>query len=870
MKKTTNQESVGLKTKGMTKKQKWISGLVIALFSVAAILCGVLMNRVSVNYSISDYLDDSTDTKIALQLIEDEFGMTTDMKVMVKDIDADTAKTVSEKLKDVDNVLTVTFDADDEKYYKDNAALFSLVLDGDDYSEETSDIVNNVKAVLAEMLDNEIVYGGTSVEKQSMRENITGEMVWILAIAVVLIVAILLLASSSWLEPLALLIAAAVAIVINLGTNVIFGEISYITNSVAAILQLALSIDYSIILLNEYRKNRETISDAACAMKQSVKSVLKPVSASAMTTLAGLMALLFMSFKIGFDIGIVLMKGIVISAIVSMTFFPLLVLCMERPMNKTAKRPVHVKGNTFCRVAERGGKVAVLPIFLALVITCGVLANSFTSYTFAAPSNAGAEIVNTFGKSNTVVLVYENGKDNLAAEQEFIEKVSQMKKSDGTPVLTSHTAYSNTVKELYDVDKVVKQLDVSRTDATYLLTMYHLYENPDDVKIGTEDFIKYADYLLENDSDAAEFADGESDSLKKLLASYAVMNTQNTATEFHTRLTTGAFDGTELSLFSVKQMYGLYFYDEIEQKAVDFKTMLDYMIAVTGEDGDLKGTIDAETRGQLETLSTGIKRFNAQMEQPLTKTEFQGFMYKNYGVSIDDTTAAQLYAGYYASNGQAVQDTIPFLQLMKFLVSQKQITEPDAVATINGYDTLYTSIHAPYEYAQFMPALSQIAQALSGSAPTVNTSAEEIQQIYISYFVQTNAVPDKAILGRTFVEFIADEVKKGGVIADQLGLENAKQLADLQRVDSFMSDSASYSYSEMADKLNALQTSLETTSSMAMSADIISGVYIKYATANDCADLSAIAADNLVRFVSDNADSNELLNKKLTDENVGV
>lgn len=860
------QTAEGNNTEPMTKKQKITSGIVMSLFLIVAVLCSVLMNEVSVNYSISDYLDDSTDTKIALQIIEDEFGMTTDMKVMVKDVDVDTANAISAKLEDVDKVLSVTFDAESEKYYKDDSALFLLVLDGDDYSEETSETVNNVKALIAETSDKEAVYGGTSVLKQSMRENITEEMVWILAIAVVLIVVILLLMSASWLEPLTLLIAAAVAIVINLGTNVIFGEISYITNSVAAILQLALSIDYSIILLNEYRKNREEIKDAASAMKRSVISVIKPVSASAMTTLAGLMALLFMSFKIGFDIGIVLMKGILISAVVSMTFFPLLVLLMEKPMEKTAKRPLRIKGQKFCSVARKAGK-AVLPVFLAVVIVCGVLSNCVTSYIFSEPGTAGAEITDTFGKNNTMVLVYKNGEDNIASESEFIEKVSEMKKYDGTSILTTHTAYSNTVKELYGVDKIVKRLNVSTADATYLLTMYHLYEAPDSVKMAAKPFAEYAEYLIENDADAAGFADGETDSLKKLLSSYEVMNTENTASEFYTRLTNGLSDGTNLSLFSVKQIYGLYFYDEISQKAVDFQTMLDHTIDVTDTGAEFDGAISGSTHLQLKALSKGINQFNIKMEQPLTKAEFQGFMYQNYGVTVDDVTAGQIYGGYYALNGQPEQETIPFLPLMKFLVSQNQITEPTAVATVNGYDALYTAIHSPYEYTQFLPALSYIAESLSGITPTVNASAEEIQQIYVSYFIKTNTLPDKALSGRTLVRFISDEIKKGGVIASRLDSENEKQLADLQRVDAFMSDFTEYSYQDITAKLNLLQTSLETTNSEVMTADKVSGVYIKYAAAKGVGDLSEVAADELVRFVSDNADCNELLAKKLTDEN---
>lgn len=851
----------------MNKSQKIKSSIILCLFLAAAILCGVLMNNVSINYSISDYLDESTDTKIALQLIEDEFGLTTDIKVMVRDIDKDTAEDVADMLSEVDKVLSVNFDSSDTSYYKDNTALFVVMLDGDDYSSETGRIVDNIKAVLSEQLDEEIVYGGTSVEKRSMRENIASEMAWILAIAVVLVVAILLLMSASWLEPIVLLLATGVAILFNLGTNLIFGEISYITNSVAAILQLALSIDYSIVLLHTYRAKKATVTDSAVAMKQALKEVLSPVSASALTTIAGLVALLFMSFKIGFDIGIVLMKGIIISLVCSLTLFPLLILWMEKPMNKTKKKALSIKGRSFCRLAERAGKV-IFPIFLVLVIVCGVFSNAFTSYIFAEPSDEGKDIEDIFGVNNTVILVYKNGEDNLASEKEFYDRVALLEKSDGSPMLIDFTSYSNTVKELYDVDKIVKKLNISEADATYLLTMYHLYLAPDSVKINTEAFIEYADELIQNDADASDFADGETnDTLKKMLHVSNVMNAESDAEGFHTLMTTGALSGTELSLFSVKQMYGLYFYDEITDKTVDFETMLDHMIAVTGEGGELTGTIDADTLTQLGTLSAGIKQFNTQMEQPLTKAEFQGFMYQTYGVQIDDTTATQLYQGYYLTKGETPQDTIPFLPLMTFLVSQNQITDATAIDTISGYNALYSTINASYGYEQFLPALTQIATGLSGTAPTITATNDEIQQIYISYFNKIGSVPNKTILGRTFVEFVSQQASEKAIIAEQLGDENAKQLFDMQKVDSFMSDSEKYSYIDMADKLNALQSSLEGITSEAMSSDKVSGVYIKYATSSDIADISAVSADALVNFVSDNKDTNELLSVKLSDEN---
>ena len=138
---------------------------------------------------------------------------------------------------------------------------------------------------------------------------------------------------------------------LNMGSNAIFGEISYITNAIASILQLALSIDYSIVLLHAYRHHKENAESRESAMVMAIKEVVRPVSASALTTVAGLLALLFMSFTIGFDIGSVLMKSIVISAVTSLTLLPALLLIFDGAMEKTAKKPLIIRGEKLTNIS---------------------------------------------------------------------------------------------------------------------------------------------------------------------------------------------------------------------------------------------------------------------------------------------------------------------------------------------------------------------------------------------------------------------------------------------------------------------------------------------------------------------------------------
>lgn len=848
-----------------TNSAAWKKWVVIALFAAAAILSIIFMGKVAINYNLADYLGKDTQTKIALDIVDNEFGMTGNIQVMATNVTPETADEICDKIKDIDNVLNVNFDKYDQAYYKDNNALYVVIVDGDDYSDNAKQVYADIQQALADY--DGMQYGGTTVEKQHLQEAITNEMVYILAISLCLVVAILLITSESWLEPLVLLAASGVAVLINRGTNVFFGEISYITNSISAILQLALSVDYSIVLLHAYRTQKETTDDKYAAMSAAIRSVVKPVSASALTTIAGLLALLFMSFRIGFDIGIVLMKGIVISAITSLTLLPAFVLLLDKPMKRTRKKAFAPKGKAFCNTAYKASKV-IVPIALVVVIVCGVLQTGNT-FIFSDTDGGNEKIAETFGSNNTIIVVYKNTADNNANEQRIAKAVAAYKTADGKTVLNDYTAYTNTVLEAYDVQKAVRKLEITQSDAEMLFTMYNLYDNPTTVTMTFEQFVAFADNLIDTDDDAKEFADsGTTDTIKTLQTIREILQSDLTAEQLHTKLTTGVMSGTDIELFAVNQLYGLYFYDSIADKTVDFATMLDYFVAVSGKD-EVKDMFDQTTVSQLSALSAGVAQFEGQMETPLTQAEFKGLMYQNYGVLLDDQQVAQIYAAYFATNqGEPASETIQFLPLMKFLVQSGQLTDETAVATIGGYDQLYNAINAKYGYDQFLPALSQIATGLTGTAPQISATDQAAQQVYIMYFYQSDMLPNGKINGKTFAEYALATDKTNDVVHEQLSDDNRHKLADMLTADKYLAQKTKLTYTAMHQTLSTFKGELQSDISATLpDADKISGVFIKYAIADDNALVAPVTACNLVDFVTDNMDTNSLLKQKLTADN---
>ena len=840
---------------------------ILLAFAIGIFYVTPKATKVNINYNISDYLNENSETKITLNILENEFGTTSDVQIMATSVTVEQALQMQNLLAEIPNVLTVNFDEHDENYFQNNNALLLLVVDGDEYSTIANQVVSDAKSVLKkEFPTQEITFGGIVVEKDSLRSSIENEIVWIFAIAIVLVTLIMLLSARSWLEPFVLLLASGVAILLNMGTNVYLGEISYITNAVAAILQLALSVDYSIVLMHHYVNLKETEEiDSGTAMLRSVFAVVKPVSASSLTTIAGLLALLFMSFRIGVDIGIVLIKGIVISAITSLTLLPALLILFEGLLDRTEKPALIPTGKGLCSFA-RVACFLIVPIIVLAIPYFGYIQKQNT-YTFTDGSNGSQPIKDIFGNNSTIVVVYPNSANNHENENTLADKLNAYKTADGKLVLKNYTAYSNTVRELYDVELTARKLDIPESDVKMLLSMYHLYGDSSLVKLKPLDFVKYADELIREDADTQEFTDEEmTKTIRTMLVIDTIMNGEHTADEFHTLATTDVMEGTDLDLFSVKQMYGSYFYDEITDKTVDFETMLDYMIAASEKD-ETADMFDEQTVTDLTALSQGIKQFNAQMEMPMTKAQFQGYMYQNYGATIDDTTAAQIWAGYYYTLAQAEQETIPFLNLMSFLVAQNQITEPTAVATINAYNTLYVTVNASYPYEQFLPVLTQVATGLSGTAPTIATTALAVQQVYIMYFYEQNTIPTTALLGKTFVDFVNQTLATNAVVNAQLSADGKAKLTDICVADEFLSDTTSYDFKKMAEKLTELQDDIQSmTTATALGSDKVSGIYIKYAIGNELDLAKAVEAKELLNFVTANMDTHELLKKKMTDD----
>lgn len=834
--------------------------ITIVLFLIATILSIIFMNKVSINYNLSDYLSNDTETKTAINIIEDEFGMTGNIQVMIKNISKEDASKTVEKLENIEHVININFDKNDTTYYKNNTALLIVIVDGDDYSSNASKVITDIKKELETL---EVEYGGTAIEKQSLKEAITSEMIYILAISICLVIAILLITSQSWIEPFLLLLTSFVAILINRGTNIFFKEISYITSSISAILQLALSIDYSIVLLHAYRKNKQEGLDNQMAMKNALKAVLNPISASALTTIMGLLALLFMSFKIGFDIGIVLMKGIVISAITSLTLLPMVILIFDRAMKKTSKKSFTPKGKWFCKLAIKRNKIIVL-VGLIIIAICGILQTK-NNYIFTDNKASNEEIVNAFGNNNTVVVLYKNSSSNYDNELKLIENIKKYKTISNKEILTNYTGYTNTVREEYDVYKVMEKFELSQNDAEMLFTMYTLYNDQSKVKMTFQEFVEFTYFLSTHDNDAKSLIDD--DTLKTLTMFKNILDiyyTMFTASQLHTSINNIMNDNDSLSLLKINQLYGEYFYNELLDKEVNFMTIVNFMVSLANDEE--KNIIDDTTKNEILSLKDSLVEFISQMELEMNKQMFKAYCYQNYNIILQDEEIEQIWFAYY-SDKETINDTIPFLELMAFMVKNNLITDEQLIVTINEYNNLYQAINLKYDYEQFCIILSSIINT-EKSNNQIQISKELIKEVYIMYFIQMGSFSDKKLDGKTFFNFAKQQDQSNQLIHNQITNQERNKIEDIILVGKLFDNKENLKYIDLYSQLQLIQDNIKSEEVKTnLSVDEVSGVYIKYAIYNNIEVEKTIMAYRLLDFISENMETNKLLKQRMTMDN---
>ena len=381
------------------------------VFLAAFLFCAASINKVEINNDITSYLPPETETRRGLTLMDEEFVTLGSAEVMVSNIPLDTAWDLSHKLEILPGVSGVTFDETDDHYH-DSAALFTVTFDA---PEDDPEAVTALQAV-QDALEGYDVYVSTQVGRDESA-SLQKEMTVILAIAAAVIVVVLLFTSKSYMEVPVYLIVFSAAAVLNMGTNFIFGTISFITNSIAVVLQLALAIDYAIIFCHRYMEERDNGLDPREADIAALSKAIVEISSSSLTTISGLVALMLMQLRIGFDMGIVLAKGIVCSMLCVFLLMPGLLMLFSRPIERTRHKNLVPNIDFWGRWMVK--LRYVLPALFLVVLAVSAVLSSRCDYVFDSNDSdfhnkpdwkvAAEKVSATFGEKNTIAVLVPRG-----------------------------------------------------------------------------------------------------------------------------------------------------------------------------------------------------------------------------------------------------------------------------------------------------------------------------------------------------------------------------------------------------------------------------------------------------------------------------
>lgn len=438
-------------TKFILKHRK----MIIIVFLIVTVICAGLSTLVGVNYNFADYLPKDAPSTNALNVMEEEYSQPIpNMRVVIYDVSIPDALEYKEKIEKAEGVKEVTWlddsidiygplelaDQDSvETWYKNSDALFSVTVSSDEKEKKAA--VDAIREIIGD--DNAM--SGTAVTDVLSPVHTSQEIQKIMLIALPIVFIILLLTTTSWFEPVLFMITIGVAIMLNRGTNLIFGEISFVTNAAGSVLQLAVSMDYSIFLLHRFAENRQEGGNVQDAMMKAVKQSMGSVLSSGLTTVTGFAALILMRFRIGPDMGYVMAKAIVFSLICVLCFLPALAISTYKLIDKTRHRAFWPDFHKFAKAVLKV-RIPALILAVLLLIPC-YIAQGKNDFLYGSSrvystneTQMGRDLLaveDEYGPSNPLVILVPKG--DISKEQQLNDAL----KAD--PDVTSVISYVNTV-----------------------------------------------------------------------------------------------------------------------------------------------------------------------------------------------------------------------------------------------------------------------------------------------------------------------------------------------------------------------------------------------------------------------------------------
>ena len=451
--------------------------VILTVMLIIAAGSAFLITKVEINEDLTRYLPDKSAMKQGIDIMSDEFPeaqTSQTIRVMFDHLRPEEKEDIRESLQSIPYVTDVAWRADLPDYNLDEHTLYVVSTDAAYKSAEMKAIR---KALDHDYTDYEIAWHDDDV-------GIPEVPAWILLSGVAAILLILLVMCGSWIEPFLFLAGIGFAVIINQGTNIFLGSVSTVTASMSAILQLVLSMDYSIILSNRFKQERAKNDDIAASMKTAVINSFTSIASSGMTTVAGLLMLVFMSFRIGMDLGVVLAKGVFLSMFCVLVIMPGILVSCDGMIRRTAKKPLRIPTRGLASFSNKTH--AAIPVVFVLLIAGALYLQQQTGIVYTLQRED--PVAEVFPADNTMVLVYQNDDEPaIPGICEMLEKDSSVK---------SVACYYSALATPYTAEEMVRNMPEMREgmklDEDLLSMIYYLrYAGDQPLKMTAAEFLAF-------------------------------------------------------------------------------------------------------------------------------------------------------------------------------------------------------------------------------------------------------------------------------------------------------------------------------------------------------------------------------------------
>lgn len=737
--------------------------LLLIVSLVLTAVCALGAMKVEVNSDMTKYLPDEFSMKIGMDIMNENFpamDASQTIRVMATGLDEQQRGELLEKLKDIQYVSSVTHE-ENEDYHKGDNTLYII---NTTYAYGSNEELSIERALDFNFSEYNIVYKNDEMIQSTVP-------LWVMGLAVVLVLIILFIMCGSWFEPVLFLATIGIAVGINAGTNIFLGSVSNVTQSISAILQMVLSMDYSIILMNRYRQEKALVGDKEKAMSIALKNAFSSVASSAFTTVVGLLMLVFMQFKIGFDIGVVLAKGIFISMLAVFIVLPGLIVIFDKVIEKTTKKELHLPMGAVARFSNK--MRYVLSILFVVMFVGFYILQGYTQIAYSLEMKD--PVAEVFPTTNMLVVIYDNEDEevmaNLADELENEEHVQQVM---GYPNLLGkrHTASDmvDSIMGLSNSFGISMDAGIELNDDLLKIVYYDKYDGESKPVTMSEFLTFLSDEVMENEM----FESYISDDMRESAGALELFSTKSSLTQKRSAKDLAEFFSIDEEMVKSLMVYYFGNYGGVDYGKMSLPQFADYVVNEVAKNEMYASMFDEETKAQLDMLTTFTDK-----DEILRLRGFEEM------AAMLGTEPDQMRSLYFVYTDENQENYLPNLDADRQLSLQQVITY-----VVDNSDK-FSSMMSAENLEQLPMAKKLIEGTLSGKkyapkelAELVSMDSAQIKQLYLLYISQHGNSSRWQLSLKQMLDFVSSDVMNNpdfsGMIDSSMTAQvsGAKAMAD--------------------------------------------------------------------------------------------